>query len=128
MSPAVHNDSTPQLKTASTTADDYLVNTITVADIVNVFAAEDIDSFKVDIEGRDEIIPRPLLDLCSHHKIPCLISFHTPWWQRKDLSDIEEVFKHTRIQSDALDDLEDPRKYLKQHPFGSLFVTFPPKR
>jgi FkbM family methyltransferase len=121
---ASQNDSTSQLKSVATKPDDYVVSTITLSDIFNSYEPSSVGFLKVDIEGGEEHILSQLFTKCKTYKIPFLISFHIDWWQDKDIGRFSYLFENCSVQTDSLEHVGDPVAYLKQHPFGSLFVSF----
>jgi FkbM family methyltransferase len=121
---AALNDSTSQLKAVASKPDDYIVSTITLADIFKRYEPSSVGFIKMDIEGGEEHVLSQLFTQCKAYKIPFLISFHVDWWQDKDVTRFKSLFEGCNVQTDALECVTDAVAYLQNHPFGSLFVSF----
>lgn len=108
-------DSTSQLKDGITNVEDYKVLTISLEDILK--DTNEVSFIKVDIEGGEEHIIPELFKTCSENGYSLWISFHYSWWGNPDLDRFEEYFSLSTNQKNI-------SEYIKNHPFGSLFIEF----
>lgn len=119
-----HGDSTSQGRVNKTNDDDYLVNTITISDILKLNS--DISFMKIDIEGAEEAILEDLFILSAENNLKIWISFHYDWWAVKNidrfnhlLSKIKSITHNNQIINKyTLPDI------VKLNPFTSFFIQF----
>lgn len=116
------NDSTSQLKEKWTHPDDYVIDTITLKDIIT--EPEKVGFIKVDIEGGEEDILEELYSFCEKYKIPMLLSFHTYWWKNINLSRFAHLFKKGIHYSDNFHVENDVLSYLDRNRMGTLFIEW----
>ena len=122
------NESMSQLKSTSDKTDDYMVNTVTLNDIVKETVNADIGLLKVDIEGGEEHILGDLLSFSHANKIPVLLSLHISWWKDRNISRVSELFKNCTIESEKLSGggvvPTSIAEHLQTYPFDTLFITY----
>lgn len=115
------NESMSQLKSNSDKQDDYMVNTVTLNDIVKNIDVSDIGFIKVDIEGGEEHILVDLMTFSSKHKIPILLSFHISWWKDSNINRFVDLFKDCVIINDKTKGpITDLAKFLISEPFATI--------
>jgi FkbM family methyltransferase len=117
------NDSTSQVKTQSTSALDYGVDTVTLADLPML---EEVAFVKVDIEGSEEAILADLVAFCKPRRVPLLLSFHVPWWRDQRLERFAALFEGATARFDeTLDVVADPCAFVRSRGgFTALLFEF----
>jgi len=105
------NDSTSQIYDDNIVTNEYyLIETITIYNILKNIELTEISLIKVDIEGGEENILNDLFDIHIKYNIPLYISFHYSWWKNKNL----EKFPFLST---------DNKNKIISHPFISLLFT-----
>jgi FkbM family methyltransferase len=124
ISHAVQNDSTSQLKTEKSKADDYEIESVVLSDVVAGVDPNNIGFIKMDIEGGEEAIFEQVFVFARKYKIPLFVSFHMPWWKNKDVSRFNYLFVTSKIYQDTLLPEYNPSAYLEKNVWGSLLFHF----
>jgi FkbM family methyltransferase len=102
--------STSQTKTHSDNDSDYLIETISIIDIINDINPNDIGLIKVDIEGGDEDIFEELITIGSKFGWKIWIAFHYGWWKDTDITRFEKLIP--LIKKVSRDTTEIPKSEL----------------
>ena len=120
------NESMSQIKFNSDKKDDYIVDTITLSEIIKGIPISDIGLLKIDIEGGEEFIMEDVMNFCSKNNIPILLSFHINWWKDKNFNRFINLFKNFNIISDQNKNImfEELFECLSSNPFVTLFCTY----
>jgi FkbM family methyltransferase len=92
------NDSGCHIKFESNKSEDYLIQTVTLDDVITNYKLNNLSLIKVDIEGGEEYILNDLYHFCSKNKVPLFLSFHYCWWIDKNLSRFNFLNSDTIIQ------------------------------
>lgn len=120
------NGSTSFIKTFSDSKCDYVVPSLTLAQVVEEFVTKNekikghkVTFIKCDIEGGEEYILENVLQYAAANNIKVLMSFHYDWWKKKNLESFEPLFQ--KFKSDV--EGKTVSAYINSNPFGSvLFV------
>jgi FkbM family methyltransferase len=117
------NESISCVKVSSTSEKDYIIESLTVRQLIKAYISENpqinshpIAFIKCDIEGGEEEILEELLEFAYKNQSKAYISFHLDWWRSKKIVEFENLFKLFTIAVP----LGTACDHLKNNPFGSL--------
>ncbi len=121
--------STSQIKTSEFTQDDYVVETITLSQINEIFPLSQVGFVKVDIEGGEEVILEDLISLAKQYNWELWISFHLDWWKNRNIYRFTEIFNNAtdiRVQSmqHKVSTSQELVHFLDRVPFASVYLKF----
>ena len=117
------NGSTSFVKNTSDSNSDYAVEALSFAIIIDRYVNTNetvnkypISFIKCDIEGGEEMILAPLLEFALTHNCKVWMSFHIPWWEKKDISEFAELFRLFKTNIETNDIIA----HIKANPFESI--------
>lgn len=116
------NDSMSHIKDKVTSADDYIVKSITFKRLISDYVyshfglLKKISFIKCDIEGGEENIISDMLFFALYANVKVHLSFHVTWWKTKKIEDFEGLFKLFKTNCPQVNICN----YLKQNPFAAL--------
>lgn len=119
-----HGDSTSQSKLNKTTDDDYLVETITLSEILKLM--DNITFIKIDIEGGEEVILEDLFVLGVENNLKVWISFHYDWWLDKNIDRFNRLLSYVKCVTYNNNKMDKTLLFetIKSNPFGSFLIEF----
>jgi FkbM family methyltransferase len=121
--------STSQIKTSEFTQNDYVIQTITLSQINEIFPLSQVSFVKVDIEGGEEDLLVDLIDLSKQYSWELWISFHLDWWKDRNIYRFTEIFSNAidiRFQSmqHKINNPQELVHFLDRAPFASVYLKF----
>lgn len=119
-------DSMSLSKKNSDNSADYDVETITLESLISNYPKEKISFLKIDIEGGEEKIMEDLFELGTMYKWKVWLSFHYGWWENKDLSRFENIFKNIKKLTFRNQEIkvEDFPSYIVNNRLGTFYLEF----
>ena len=123
-------NSMSQVRSHQKLEDDYLVETVTLEEILQNNTT-DAHLIKCDIEGGEEFVLSDFLRSCYTHKVNLWLSFHYTWWENKDISRFKQDFELAKqliiFTGEEWLEVNKPAgliQVIQQYPFSSiLFVS-----